>query len=362
MATKLKKLVNWFSALPLITYNAIFNFILGGRNIGKTWGFKRRTFKRALKKGKKTIWVRRTKQEANECAISFYESKDLQEYCGIKLYDKVSNPNGNVKINGRRIFIKRDNRWIWFIRIIALSEWKVLRSADDVDCDTIIFDEFTTTPEKYALYRGNEAQDFIDLFISIMRKHEVKCFLLGNKESVSNPIMKYFKIPVIPLKWQGIKLFKNNTIAVQQINDEVKTGSAYEERVKLLLDGTQYGEYLTKAQYKNQPKIVLKKPPANAIGYAQLYWRGCHLKIWQDPNAKTSEIKIYVSNNNDVRDTILTDSWQRQFKKQIQLQKKRHREVFRLLEQCVSDNRVAYNTYNDYENIVPFYRWLGIAN
>lgn len=358
----IKKLLNWFCALPIITYNAIFNFIMGGRNIGKTWAFKRRTFRRALKKGKKTIWVRRTKQEAHECALSFYESKDLQEFCGIDLYDKNSNPNGNVKANGRRIYIKRGGRWVWFVRVIALSEWKVMRSADDINCDTIIFDEFTTTPEKYALYRGNEAQDFIDLFISIMRKHEVKCFLLGNKESVSNPIMKYFKIPVIPLKWQGIKLFKHNTIAVQQINDGVKTGTVYEERVKLALQGTQYGDYLEKAQYKNQPQIIIKPPPANTTGYIQLYWRGNHIKIWQDTAARSNELKLYVGSKNDLTSTIFTDTWQRLFKKQVQLQKKRHKDLFRLLEQCVSDNRIAYNNYNDYENIIPFFKWLGIAN
>lgn len=366
MKEAIKKIIKWFSALPILSYNAILNIILGGRNIGKTWAFKRRTYRRALKKGKKTVWVRRTKAEAAECAATFYESKDLQEYCGISLYDKNSNPKGNVRANGRRIFIKRGGRWVWFVKIIALSEYKTMRSADDIDTDTIIFDEFTTTPEKYAMYRGNEAQDLLDLVISVMRQHEIKVFLLGNKESVSNPILQYFNIPPIPLKWQGIRTFKNGTIALQQINDGVKNNpNTFLDRVNLMLSGTAYGDYMTKATYKNQPKIIIESPPLGAIGWLQLYWRGKHIKIWRSAKlyqGRENAIEMYVTGKNDTDCTIYTDGYCKLFKKQIQLQKRRHRNLFRLLEQCVSDNRIAYKTYNDYENILAFYAWLGLKN
>lgn len=360
----MKKNFEWFTALPIISYNAIFNFILGGRNIGKTWGLKKRTYKRAKKKGKKTIWVRRTKGEAAECAASFFESKDIQKFCGLSVYDKESNPEGNVKVIGRRIYIKRPNskRWVWFVRVIALSEFKVMRSADDIDCDTIVFDEFTTTPEKYVLYRGNEAKDFIDLFISVMRQHAVKCFFSGNKESVYNPMFKYFKIPPLPLKWQGIRTFKHGTIAVQQIDDIKKKESGFKERVNMLLAGTDYGDYLNKGTYKNQPQIAIKAPPARCIGYIQLYWKGVHIRILKDPAANIEQPVIYVTGKNDTSCTIYTDTNQRLFKRQKQLQKRAHRNVFRLLEQAASDNRIAYNSYNDYENIIPFYKWLGIVN
>lgn len=357
-----KDKVEWFSTLRINSYNAIFNFITGGRNIGKTWGLKKRTTKRAQKKGKKAIWVRRTKSEAAECAATFFESKDLQKFCGVSLYDKTTNPDGNIKIVGRRIYIRRRGGWTWFIRIIALCEYKTMRSADDVDCDTIIFDEFTTTPEKYALYRGNEAKDFIDLFISIMRQHEVKCFFSGNKESVSNPFFNYFKLPPIPLKYEGIRTFKKGTICLQQLNDIEKPKSTYQKKVDILLGGTDYGDYLTKGTYKNQPQILLRHPPARCEGYIQLYWNNQHIKIMRDPAATVDDPEIYITNRNDTQSTIFSDTNQRIFPKQKQLQRRAHRNMFRLLEQAVSDNRVAYNSYNDYENVIRFYKWLGITN
>lgn len=352
----------YYSALPIMSHNAILNIVLGGRNIGKTWAFKRRAARRALKRGKKTVWIRRTVKEAAECAETFFSSKDLCEFCGVSIYNKESNKKGNVKHLGRRYFIKRGKRWEWFLKIIALSEWKTMRSSDDINCDTIIFDEFTTTPEKYLQYRGNEARDLIDLAISVMRQHEVKIFLMGNKESVSNPILIYFKIPPLPLKWQGIKLFKSGTIAIQQVNDEVKNESTFKKRLDIMLSGTDYGAYLKKATYKNQPSIIIKKPPKSVTGWLQLYWRGKHIKIWRDTTAAATAPELYVNGRNDTEATIFTDELQTRFKKQIQLQKRLHRNLFRLLEQTVSDNRIAYETYADYENIIAFYAWLGVKN
>ena len=60
---------------------AVFSFVNTNRNFGKTWLFKKRAFKRALKHGRKTIWVRRFKKEAKEAAAKFFTSADLRKYC-----------------------------------------------------------------------------------------------------------------------------------------------------------------------------------------------------------------------------------------------------------------------------------------
>ena len=41
--------------LLLLSRNAVFNFVISNRNFGKTWAFKKRAFKRAIKKGKKSL-------------------------------------------------------------------------------------------------------------------------------------------------------------------------------------------------------------------------------------------------------------------------------------------------------------------
>lgn len=355
--------IEWYSALNICSYNAILNIILGGRNIGKTWAFKKRTYRRGVKQGKKVIWVRRTKAEATECSVTFYTSKDLQKFCGLSLYDKKTNPDGDIKQNGRTIYIKRNNRWEWLVKVVALSEYKNMRSVDDIECDTVIFDEFTVTPEKYVLYRGNEAQDLIDLCVSIMRQHEIKIFLSGNKESVNNPILTYFNIRPLALTYQGIRTYKKGTIAIQQVNDVAgNQESAFKKRFNAMLSGTAYSGYLTKGEYKNQPKITLLKPPKRANSWLQLYWKGQHIHLWHDPYADIDNPCMYVTGTNDLTCRVFSDQPNNKYKRIVQLQRKAHRNLFRLLEQAVSDNRVAYRAYSDYENIQAFYAWLGIRN
>lgn len=346
----------WYSALPICSYNGIFSFVLGARNIGKTWAYKKRAYRRGVKKLKKTIWVRRFRNEAAECARTFFTSRDLQKFCGIEWYQKETD-SGNVKQDGNTIYYRNKNKWEWIIKIIALSDCKKMRSSDDVDVDTIVYDEFTTTPEKYRLYRGDEVRDFIDLYISISRQHAVRAFFLGNKESVSNPYFLYFKLPVLPLKWQGIRHFKNGTITVQQVNDYISPADNHFKRLQTLLSDTDYGDYLYKATYKNMPQLKLKKAPTTASGYAQIDWKGRPLKIVSDANAV-----FYISSHIDRLLPIFTDKCRHKYKNEYQLVKSEHRDAFRALVQAVSDNRIYYESHADYESIQDFYAWLGLKN
>ena len=81
----------YFSALDVSSYNAIYTFIISNRNYGKTWGFKRRAWKRAMKHGKKTLWIRRFQKEVKEAVSTFYASKDLLQWIGdIEPYDTTT--------------------------------------------------------------------------------------------------------------------------------------------------------------------------------------------------------------------------------------------------------------------------------
>lgn len=348
---------DWYNLAPILSRSAILNFIFGGRNIGKTWALKRRTWRRAIKKGKKCIWVRRTKAEAIQCASSFYTSKDLQKFCGLKAYNPQTK-KGDVRHNGRNIERRRGRRWEWFIKVCALSEFKNMRSSDDVECDTIIFDEFTTTPEKYIMYRGNEASDFIDICVSIMRQHEIRVFLSGNKESVFNPIYTYFNLPVIPLKYEGIRLFKDGTIAVQQVGDRDNL-TAFQQRFDRMLKGTDYGKYMHGA-YKNQAQIKVMNIPPSSECYLQTYIRGQAVQIRRIPDAPLNAPRFILCPDNNKDGLIFTDTTQRLFRHQKTLIRATHIIYFRDFIQAVADSRIAYSKYEMHEAAQGLFKWLRI--
>lgn len=341
----------FYHASKLLSYNAIFNFVNTNRNYGKTWGFKRRAVVRALKHGKKTIWLRRFKKETRECLDTFFKSKDLQEFCGVSIYDKDTNPHGNLKRVGNVFYIKRGKKWVDFLKVITLSDANAMRSADDVDVDTIVFDEYTTTPEKYNLYRGNEVEHFIDIFFSAKRNHKVICVFLGNKESHFNPYFNYFNIKPLPYTYEGIKTYRNNSIAVEQRNNKSIIENEYQEQCFELFKDTKYGDYIYKSTYKQNVKIKQSKPPQNAYLYVQLHFNNINYCI------KRADDLFYVTNKINLCDYVYSDYLQG-YSKEKQLLK-RHKTHFTALLNAVSDNRVYYDSEVSFETFQTFLKWLG---
>lgn len=344
--------------LLVLSYGAIISAVLSNRNYGKTWAMQRRAFRRALKHGKKTLWLRMFKKEVKETSAKMYKSRDLQEYCGVSFYDEKTNPNGNMKQVGNRFFYRKKingkwTRWTWFLQLYALSDADAVRSADDVDVDTIVFDEFTKTPDRYRRYRGNMVTDFIDILFSSKREHQVRCIMLGNKESVSNPFFNYFGIKPLPHTFEGIRTYRGASFAVQQINNVSEAESEYDKKVEALLHGTEYGNYIYSSMAKGQTGLKPRKTPASASLYCQLYINGVAIKI------SFLNGLFYVNRRIDTTQLIYCDALPNRWKRE-RLLVKRHKRFFDAFVMALADNRVYYDGEATHEAIEPFKQWLGV--
>lgn len=342
----------YYNGFDITTRNAVFSFIISNRNYGKTWCFKRRAFRRAAKHGRKTIWVRRFKKEAKEAAASFYSSVDLQKFCGVEMYDPKTK-QGNCRQQGNVFYIRRGKRWVWFLKIVAISDSNSLRGVDDVKVDTIIFDEYRTTPTRYTRYRGDEVTDFIDIFFSAKREHEIRCFFLGNRESTIDPYFSYFGLPAFPSAFEGIRSFRNGSICIQFIdNKQNADNNAYAEKVANLLSGTRYGRYIYENATKTEHGIKIKRAPKNAGLYVQLLVAGQYERI------VVSEGYFYIISGVDRSKSVYCDEHV-SAEKHFFLSKKLRR-FFTAFIDGIIDGRVYYETQADYERIQPFYKWLNI--
>lgn len=344
----------FFNGNKLLSHSkAVFYFVNTTRNYGKTWNFKYRSVKRALKKSKKTLWVRRFKKEVKQCIKSFFKSKDLQKYCGVSFYDKNTNPTGNLKLLGDTFYIKKGKKWLDFLQIVALSDVNNVRSADDVDIDTIIFDEYTTTPKKYLAYRGDEVSDFIDIFISIKRNHIVKCIFLGNKESYNNPYFNYLGISAPPYNFDGFKYFKNGSIVVEQRNNLNVRENEFEGQVKNLLKNTKYGDYLYRSTYKSNCRNKIAKAPSNAQCYCQFVFSS-PIAIYQQNDL------FYVSKKLTNTLPIYAKKIVNKYPNERQLFN-RHKRYFTALINAIADNRLYFESNEIAENFEEIKKWLGSA-
>lgn len=341
-----------YDGFAVTSRGGIFNFIDTNRNYGKTWTFKKRAFRRAIKRGRKTLWVRRFKAEAKEAAAKFFTSADLQKYCGIEWYDPETK-RGNCKQVGNTFYCRRGKRWEWFLQVVALSEAGKMRGVDDVKLDTIVFDEYRTTPERYARYRGNEVTDFIDIFFSVKREHEVRCFFLGNKESTTDPYTSYFGIPPRPDSWEGVRSYRDGSIVIQQINNKPKSkNSDFAAKVSRMLYNTQYGDYIYNSATKTNHAIQTKESPLTALLYVQLKVKGQYVRIMVDNG------NYFVKRGYDASKPVYCDAQDNAPRHFILTRKQK--KFFVALENAIADNRVYYSGNDAYELIYPFYKWLSI--
>lgn len=254
-----------YNARLLSSYGAMYNFIDTIRNTGKTSYFKARSLIKFLKHRRKTIWVRSFVEDVERLVNDkkgFYDNKICKRWKfqrerisqkGNFIYYEYTDKNGNKHKD-------------WFIRIVCLTDSQALKGNECADVSDIVFDEYTTKPERLSFYRGNFATDFFDLFITIMRDHYVRCWFLGNKEILLNPFYEYFKIKPFDPSFQGIKTFQNGQIAVQQINTlpaciKATKGNRATEK---LFAGTPYADYLFGGAVSGLSHEAIKKMPQNA--------------------------------------------------------------------------------------------------
>lgn len=248
---------NYINYLPLYGRGALINIVEAPRNVGKTFTAKFWGTKRFLKTGKKFIWVRRTEDETKTAKGKFFK-KSLLRKLGLTADD--------VRIKGNYGYIKRGRKWVDFVEFCSLSTAEKQRSNDDDDYTLMFVDETFVTPAKQAMYKGDEVRDFIDLYISKKRDHQLTAFLLGNKEVINNPYYQYFNITPPAHGFDGVRMFQGGELAVWTMSDYVATPD--HERVDKLFKGTAYHDYMFNGAAKCASVVNYADTPKTAKYYS----------------------------------------------------------------------------------------------
>lgn len=254
----------WWTVSPLLSFNASLYIILATRNIGKTWSLKLRSLIRGAKKHKKSIWVRMFVEERDNMIHDFLSPKLIKQ-SGL-------DPERFVQL-GKRIYynfgdkscknINDRKHWDWIISAEVLSQHRTLKSADDPQCDTLVFDEFLTDREHLAFYRGNWVTDIQQLMVTVGRDHDLKTFLLGNKDIVSNGLFKALGIK-IDKNYQGIKTYCEGEVVVEQVNDvPKKVADHYQKHLGKIFKKTGFDKYLTGGAFNEVSTDFIERLPNN---------------------------------------------------------------------------------------------------
>lgn len=250
-----RKTYTYYDPSKLLSFNATYNFVVGGRGIGKTYNFKVRAVAKNLKNGEQFIYVRRYKEELKASKAKFFADFE-HEF-----------PNHDFRVDGYNaqyapIETRTAKKREWFTMgfFIALSSGQTQKSVSFPNATTIIFDEFILEEGK-TFYMNDEFTIFNNFYLTVDRyQDKTRVFFLANSVSIMNPY--FLELDIRPDE-SSEYVKAGNGFVVAQFPDSAKFKSEiYESNFGKFIQGTNYAKYAVDNDFSdNHESLIGWKPP-----------------------------------------------------------------------------------------------------
>lgn len=263
----------------LLSRNALLNFVIGERGVGKSFGAKQFVINDFIKNGNEFVYLRRYKTELKSSVPRFFDDINASGIFEDHSF-KVKN-NSEFKVDGCTAGYA-----------IALSTANILKSTSFAKVKTIIFDEFIIDKGCYK-YLQNEVTQLLDIVETIARMRDVRVLMLGNAISITNPYFRYFELS-LPYNSE-FKSFKDGLIVVNYIKNEEYREAKKQTRFGKLIEDTEYGKYAIDNEFLRDSKAFIKKKSESAKLFSTIILSGIKMGVWRD----FKEGSVYVSTDYD---------------------------------------------------------------
>lgn len=267
----------WYDVGQTLTYNCLFNFIIGSRGCGKSYALKKRAIKQFLDKGYQFVYLRRYQEELDATAETYFDDVVLnKEFGDIK-----------IEYRGGAYFINDQ----LFGYAMALTKAKSYKSIAFPLVQLIIFEEFLIEDNGFSRYLKNEVKSFLGFYMSIDRYRGCIVFFLANSVSMINPYTLYFDLH-LPY---GSDIVRKGDLLLQMVNNEEYIQARKETRFGKLIAGTDFEEYAVENKFVNDTDTFIMKKTEKCQYYMTFVYEGESFGVWVDYDAG----KMFVSENVD---------------------------------------------------------------
>lgn len=279
----------WYTLNNVRSYNALFNFIILLRGVGKTFAFKEFAIREAIEKGKLFMYLRRTEVELRDSMDSFtrdvcnkfpeYEFKISRNSL---MYNKPDSENEGQYID----------RWQTAGYFAYLSNSRRKKSVSYEGVTYMAFDEFLIPPgDKYAAYLPDEVTTFFEFYETVARMRDVQVFFLSNAMSTVNPYFLFFKLR-LPKNKSGILRISDEIVVEYHDNEEYRKAKQ-ETRFGKIIAGTRFADYAVNNQFVDEDMDYIKKKPGNAYYHFTISIGDTVMGVYKVPR----EEEWFISNN-----------------------------------------------------------------
>ena len=268
-----------------LSYNCLFNFIVGARGVGKTYGCKEWAIKDFIKNRNQFVYVRRYKEELKKIDKFFEDIKTMF-------------PDHNFKVNKPNLYM--DGELIG--TSIALSTAKIEKSTPFPRVNKIIFDEFILD-KGFHHYLPDEVTNFLELYSTVARMRDVKVMFLSNALTFTNPYFIYFDLQ-LPY---GSNFKAENDILIEVVKNDEFVKVASETRFSNIIKNTPYYEYSVNNNFLRDTKTFIEKKSEHSNFVFTMIFKGEKYGVWLDYNKGLEYVSKDYDPNSKAVYAITTD-------------------------------------------------------
>lgn len=240
---------------------------------GKSFGAKKYVIEQYNKKRSQFLYLRRYDNEIKEI---FEKTKNQKDF-----FDDIKEtfPKNTLKAENRKFYI--DGEIFGYAK--RMTEAQDLKSSVYQNVKTIIIDEYPIENTRHRHYLQNEGMVILGIIDSIIRnRSDIKIFILGNAvEGLEySPLFSFFDLS-LPYN-SDIKLFKDNLILVQYMNNEEFRKDRQNTLIGKLAKGTLYEKYALQNKILDKNKNFIEKKNGSAKFSFAIIYEGETYGIWNN--------------------------------------------------------------------------------
>jgi hypothetical protein len=275
---------SFYNFALIMSLNAMFNFVIGGRGLGKTYGMKKKAINDGIRKGAEFIYLRRFDKELIAAKGSFFA--DIA-HLWPKYEFRVNGNRGEftkVIVQGsdetdQQFEQRRKKRpWTTLVYFVALTTTQRYKSVNYPKVTLILFDEFII--EKGSLqYLSDEVTIFINFYSTVDRwKDKTRVFFLANSVSIMNPY--FIKWDIRPDQAGEIIVKADGYVACHFPDSEAFRNEVYQTAFGKFIQDSEYAEYAVGNGFADNHDLLIKGKPADAKYIFTLETKNGTFSVW----------------------------------------------------------------------------------
>lgn len=278
-----------------LSYNSLFNFIIGPRGAGKTYGSLKYMLTKVVP-NRQFMYVRRLDTELEK----------LTKMRGGRLFNAVAKDpelQGHTYTAESNI-LKMDKQVIGYAQ--NLSSASILKSDSFPDVDFIIFDEFIIDNTGTYHYLKDEVRKFLDLYETVARGRDVRVLFLSNAISIANPYFDFFHLDK-PHQGDIARFGRCKDILVENVSVPTLMEDKKNTKFGRIIEGTEYSDYAYDNDWLLDNTDFVAKKTRNSNYFVSLRFNDTWLGIWFDPIQWLYFVSLNVDKDYPKKYSVTTD-------------------------------------------------------